>query len=167
MMARLDLLLDQIRAARRYTEGLLGTIDPGDWFRMPDPGVTHVAWQVGHLAFAEYRLALERIRGRRPDDVELVPDEFLAKFGYGSVPVAEAAAYPEPAAIRAVFDRVHRRVLAEAATLPDARLDEPPVIPHPLCATKGEALAWCARHEMLHAGQIGLLRRLFGQAPTW
>jgi hypothetical protein len=29
-------------------------------------GVTHVAWQVGHIAFSEYLLAFWRIRGPQP-----------------------------------------------------------------------------------------------------
>ena len=33
--------------------------------------------------------------------------------------------------------------------------------------TKLRALLWCARHEMLHAGQIGLLRRHLGYPPMW
>ena len=29
------------------------------------------------------------------------------------------------------------------------------------------SLLWCAHHEMVHAGQIGLLRRYLGFAPVW
>jgi uncharacterized damage-inducible protein DinB len=31
--------------------------------------------------------------------------------------------------------------------------------------TKREAIRWSIQHEFLHAGQIGLLRRLLGAAP--
>src|SRR4051812_39089324 len=79
-MSDLQTALDQIAFARRYTLGLLESIDPADWFRMPPGGVTHVAWQVGHLAFAQYRLALERVVGLRPGDAELVTPGFLALF---------------------------------------------------------------------------------------
>jgi len=30
-----------------------------------------------------------------------------------------------------------------------------------------EALFWCAHHEMIHAGQVALRRRLLGQPPLW
>src|SRR4051812_30241042 len=92
----LRLALDQIAFARRYTLGLLQDLDAADWFRMP-AGVTHVAWQVGHLAFAQYRLALERVRGPRPDDAELLPPAFLTAFGRDSVPDADPGKYPSPA----------------------------------------------------------------------
>ncbi len=42
-----------------------------------------IAWQVGHLAMAEYRLALERIRGPQPQDAGLISEEFLRLFDTG------------------------------------------------------------------------------------
>jgi len=165
-MSHVALLIDGIRAARKQTEGLLETIPTADWFRMPSEGVTHVAWQVGHLAMAQYRLALERIRGRRDEDDALISQDFLRQFGRGSVPVADPSAYPTPESIRAVFDRVHQQVLIELESFPDARLDEPLEVPHDRFQTKREALLWCGYHEMTHAGQIALLRRLFGAPPV-
>jgi hypothetical protein len=161
-MSRLGLLVDQIRSARAYTTGLIDTIDPADWFRQPAEGVTHVAWQVGHIAMAQYRLALERFRGTRPDDARLISTDFLALFARRSVPDPDPGRYPPPAAIRAVFEAVHRQALEELNGFPDERLDEPPTVPHELCPTKQGVLVWCNQHEMLHAGQIGLLRRLLG-----
>jgi hypothetical protein len=166
-MSPLQTALDQITFARRYTVNLLDSVPEAEWFRMPAGGVTHVAWQVGHLAIAQYRMALERLRGRRPDDGELISDDFLRQFGAGSVPEPDPAKYPVPGTIRAVFDRVHQRVLAEVKDFPEGELGAPPTREHRLAKTKLECLFWCAHHEMVHAGQIGLLRRLLGQAPQW
>jgi hypothetical protein len=166
-MTEIDLLVSQIRSARKYTEHLLETIDETDWFRMPVGGVTHVAWQVGHLAYAEYRLALERIRGVAAGDAELIPERFQRLFGRQSVPDPDPSHAPAPAELRGVFDRVHRQALAELANFSDADLDIPIPSPHPLARNRREVLLWCGQHEMLHAGQIGLLRRLLGQAPLW
>jgi hypothetical protein len=165
-MSRLDLSLNQIRSARAYTTALLESLEPGDWFRQPDGGVTHVAWQVGHLAFAEYKLLLERFRGARPDDTRLISQVFLNQFGRGSVPDPDSSRYPPPGEIRAVFDRVHLQALEELKGVSDEELDQPPLIPHPFCPTKLGALVWCNQHEMLHAGQIGLVRRLLGYPPN-
>jgi hypothetical protein len=73
-MSRVTTALTNIVFARKYTLRFLDALPDADWFRMPPGGVTHVAWQVGHLAFAEYRLALERIRGPRPDDANLLSE---------------------------------------------------------------------------------------------
>ena len=166
-MNRVRDALDRIEAARAYTVWHLDTIDPADWFRMPTEGVTHVAWQVGHLAFAEYFLCLRRVRGPRPDDEQLISPAFLQTFRRESVPEPDPAQFPPPAEIRAVLDRVHQRVLADLVDFPDADLDATIDPPHRIARTKLTTLHWCADHERIHAGQIALLRRLFGQKPLW
>jgi hypothetical protein len=138
-----------------------------DWFRMPAEGVSHIAWQVGHLAMAEYRLALERVRGARPEDEQLISSEFLALFGKGSRPSPRPQDYPPPSQITKIFTEVHAQAMRELAVLGEAELDLPPHRPHKLFATRGQSLVWCSQHEMLHAGQIGLLRRLLGATPLW
>jgi hypothetical protein len=166
-MARAPSLLESIIRARKYTHYLLDGTSPADWFWMPREGVSHIAWQVGHLAFAQYGLALERVRGSRPDDEGLLPTAFREKFGRGSTPVGDAAAYPTVTEIRQVLEAVHRQVLEELPALDEALFDQPTTKPHPRFSTKGGSLAWCAEHEMIHAGQIGLLRRLHGRPPLW
>jgi len=166
-MSRLQAAIEQLVFARTYTLRLLGTIDPGDWFKMPSEGVTHIAWQVGHLAMAEYRLALERLRGARPEDSNLISDTFLHQFGRDSVAEPDPEKNPSVAAIRSVFERVHAQTLLEMREFPESNLDLAPLKPHPLCATRFECVRWCSHHEMIHTGQIGLLRRLFGAKPIW
>jgi hypothetical protein len=166
-MTEIELIAHQIRSARSYTEHLLEAVDTAEWLRMPAGCVTHVAWQVGHLAFAEYRIALERIRGVAAGDAELIPEVFTRQFGRESVPDPDPAQSPTPAEIRRVFDRVHQQVLHEVASLREADLDVALRAPHPVARNRREMLLWCSHHEMLHAGQIGLIRRLLGKAPTW
>lgn len=166
-MSRIRTAIQQMAFARRYTLSLLNTIPAEQWFVMPQPGTTHVAWQVGHLAMAQYRLCLERWRGVRPEDEALIPTPFLNLFLRDSVPNADAAAYPPAAEIRAVFDRVYDFTMNAVAGYDEAEFDLPVRTPHKLCATRGECLFWASAHEMLHAGQIGLLRRLLGHKPVW
>jgi hypothetical protein len=166
-MSRLNLAIEQIIFARNYTIRLLDNTKVDDWFHQPPGGVTHVAWQVGHLAMAQYRLGMDRIRGVRADDASLISDDFLRVFGKESRPSADAASYPTPTEIRSVFDRVHERLLWELPSVSDSDLDQPVLKPHSLVKTKREALFWCAQHEGVHAGQIGLIRRLLGYPPVW
>ena len=142
-MSRLQLAVEQIAFARNYTIGLLDQTPPTEWYRQPPGGVSHVAWQVGHIAFSEYRLALWRIRGERPDDAPLFSPEFKRLFGADSVPQAESA-YP-PDEIRAALDRVHEQVLRELRRLDESELDQPVLKPHSRVRTKLWALLWCAR----------------------
>ena len=164
-MSRLSEALDQIALTRRYLLERLDTVPVADWFAMPG-GVTHVAWQVGHLASSQYRLCLERLRPRTLADEALIPDEFLKMFGREALPAAVTGYTPEQ--IRAVFDRVYARVMEELPAYPDADLDLPPLLkPHPLFSTRIAGLRYAPLHEMIHCGQIALLRRLLGQPPIW
>ena len=162
-MSRLQLAIEQVVFARNYTLGLLDQTKTEDWFRMPSRGISNVGWQVGHIAFSEYRLALWRIRGPQAQDDDLFSPEFKRLFGANSVPEANSS-YPADQ-LRAVLSRVHEQVLRELPGLDE--LDQPVPHPHPFAKTKLLALLWCAHHEMLHAGQIGLLRRHLGYPPMW
>ena len=82
-MSRLQLALDQLAFARDYTARLLDATDPADWFRMPAGGVSHIGWQVGHIAMAQYGLCLFRIRGRQEIDTELMTSSFRKLFSKG------------------------------------------------------------------------------------
>lgn len=166
-MSRIETAISQLVAAREYTVWLLDSIPTSDWFRAPDEGVTHVAWQVGHLAMAEYSLTLRRIRGERHEDDRLIGPQILAAFGRDSVPSLNPADYPTIEQIRAAFDGVHQQALLELPNLADADLDTPLAQPHRICKSRLDAVWWCVRHEMLHAGQIGLIRRLCGYPPLW
>lgn len=166
-MNRLATAIENLIFARNYTLRFLDAIEPADWFRMPSEGVTHIAWQVGHLAMAEYRLALDRLRGVRPEDANLISESFLRRYGRESIPDPDLAKNPSIAEIRATFDRVHEQTLLELRAFPEEDLDTAPTKPHPLAATKLECLHWCSHHEMIHAGQIALLRRLLGKKYMW
>jgi hypothetical protein len=167
-MSRLPLIVSQLARVRKYTLRLLENTDTAEWFCQPPGGVTHIAWQAGHLSVAGYRLGLERIRGRRSEDADLISPDFVTRFARETVPNPDPAQNPTPAEILATLQRVHQQTLLELNAMPEEILDEAPGPPrHPLFDTKQGALLWCAQHEMLHAGQIGLLRRLLGHAPLW
>src|SRR5690606_10947032 len=73
--------LGQICFARQYTIELLAATPPERWFEIPPGSVTNIAWQVGHLAVSQYGLLLFRIRGRRPEDLDLIPGRFRKAYG--------------------------------------------------------------------------------------
>ena len=166
LMRDRDTVLKEIRQVRLYCKDMLSHISPEDWYRQAGEGVTHVAWQVGHLAVCEYGLALKRVRGVRDGDAELLDPSWFELFGKGSQPTPDREAYPTPDQLLTTLDRVHRQVLDELREVSEETLQQPTGPPsHPMFKTKLEALFWCAHHEWIHVGQIGLLRRLLGSEP--
>jgi len=164
--SRLELAIGQIQFAREYTHSLLADLEPMDWFKQPTEGVSHLGWQIGHLAMAQYGLCLFRLRGRADVDLELMSSSFRKKFSKGTTPDPDPAKNPSPEEIRGVFDRVYEQTMQELPAFSDSVLDEPVEMPYAAIATKFGGLLFCSHHEMLHAGQIGLLRRLLGKLPV-
>ena len=163
--SQIDVARRQIEFARSYTKRLLADIEPDDWFRMPGGATTHIAWQVGHLAMAEYGLVLLRVRGKEPEDKAFITNDFIRKFKRDSVPADDPAAYPAMDEILKVFDSVHAKAMEEIGDFTAEQLSEPLPMPTAAYESKLGSLLFCATHEMLHAGQIGLLRRLLGKEP--
>ena len=52
--ARLQPALDRMERSRRYTRQFLADLTPEEWFWQPSEVATHVAWQVAHVAIAQY-----------------------------------------------------------------------------------------------------------------
>lgn len=166
MDSRLDLAIRQIQFARNYMLELIEDVDTSRWFEIPPGGPSHIAWQVGHLAMAEYGLTLFRQRGRQPVDTELMTSRFRKRFSRGSQPSADSEDYPPPNEIKTVLQRVHEQALSELPKFSEELLNEPVEMPFTAYPTKLGALLFCSHHEMIHAGQIGLIRRQLGMDPV-
>ncbi len=165
LSGRIEIAARHMLSAREYTMSLLEGLSGDDWFWSPDPAVTNIAWQVGHLAFAQYGLMLFRQRGRMTQDMQLMSGRFRKTFARGTTPSAERSTSPDRIEIMDTLGRVHEQSFLELATFTETELDEPIDRPYSTFATRYGALLFAGDHEMLHAGQIGLLRRLMGKVP--
>lgn len=163
--ANLDLAVGQIKFARDYTKQLLADVEEDEWFRRIDGCPTHLAWQVGHLAMAQYGLTLVRVRGREISDRELFPKQFYTCFKKGSDPLASETEYPSMDEIHETLDRIHSVSMEELAKHTDDSLSGKLQEPYAVFDTQLGSVLFCSTHEMMHAGQIGLLRRMLGKAP--
>ena len=94
-----------------------------------------------------------------------MPRKFFKRFKTAPRPSSDPAENPPIADIQATFHRVHEAAMHELSGYTDEDLQEPLPEPTAVVATKLGSVFFCASHEMLHAGQLGLLRRLLGKAP--
>lgn len=162
---RLEIAKNQIESARKYMLGNVEGLSDDQWFWMPESGISHIAWQVGHLAMAQYGLTLFRQRGRAEVDTTLMSGKFRKRFMKGTKPSSDPTDHPQPEEILEVLNRVHQQMLLELESFDGDSLDEPMDEPYSGFPTRYGSLLFCASHEMLHAGQIGMLRRLMGKDP--
>lgn len=163
--AMLPLVLAQMRFTREYLTPMLADIAEDEWFKMPAGLPTHLAWQVGHLAMAEYGLCLYRVRGRVSEDTELMPGTFRKGFMRGSTVEVDPAKYPSPKEILGTLARVRAQVEKEAPTFTQELLSASTEMPYSVYPTRFGGMLFCPQHEMIHAGQIGLLRRALDKPP--
>ena len=161
----LESALAQIQFARRYTLELLEATPEREWFVIPDGLPSNIAWQVGHLTVSQYGLLMFRIRGRHPDDLELIPSRFRKAYSRQSTPSPLIEKQPSAAELLDRLAEVHRRSVEEITKTSAATLLETVDMPYAAYPTKLGAVLFCPLHEQIHAGQIGLIRRSMGMDP--
>lgn len=157
--------LHQIKWVRQYSLQLIESIPTDLWYVKPQDSPTHLAWQVGHLAVSQYGLMLFRQRGRLPGDLDIMPGWLRKQFGRGTSPPDKTEKSPSPEELLERLEAIHQQSVAEVGQLSLATLSEPTEMPFTAYPTKLGALLFCPIHESIHAGQIGMLRRLHGLAP--
>lgn len=162
-MKLIDHLIDRLQTSRKWTNNLLEDIEPNRWFELPGGGTGHVAWQVGHLAASQIVLIHNRCFEKPMDSC--MPEAQRLAFGRGSTPVGDPSKYPPISEIRATFDRIQKEAIEMIRNAGEAELDAPAGDPHPMFTTKAGAIGMAAMHESFHAGQIAMIRRVFGKAP--
>lgn len=160
-----DHVIAQMKWIREYTLQLIESVPHDLWYVRPAGAVTHVAWQVGHLAVAQYGLMLFRQRGRVEIDLELMPGWLRKNFGRGSQAQERAEGAPAPADLLQHMQAIHAQAMLEVPLLTETTLAEATEMPYTAYPIKLGALMFCPLHESIHAGQIGLLRRLHGLDP--
>ena len=157
--------IEQIRFAREYTLALLEQTPHERWFEIPGSLPTNIAWQVGHLAVSQYGLLLFRLRGRRPEDLDLIPGPFRRKYGRQTTPDSDASAQPNPDELLQRLHRVFETALDELRQTDSDVLLKPVDPPWTAWPIRLGAVLFCPLHEHVHAGQIGLIRRALGLDP--
>jgi hypothetical protein len=164
-VAMLQGAIGQIEFARRYTLELLAATPRELWFETPAGLPTHVAWQVGHLTVSQYGLLMFRLRGRRPEDLELIPGKFRKAFSRQSTPNVDPQTQGSADELMDRMKKVHDLAIAELNETDPNVLLEPVDMPYAVFPIKLGAILFCPLHEHIHAGQIGMLRRAHGLDP--
>jgi hypothetical protein len=157
--------IEQIQFARTYTLSLLEEVPRERWFEIPAGLPSNIAWQAGHLAVSQYGLLMFRVRGRQPEDLDLIPGKFRKAYSRQTTPNSDPANQPSPYALIERLAQIHELALAELSEVPPEVLLEEVDRPWAAWPNKLGAIMFCPLHEHIHAGQIGLIRRALGLDP--
>ncbi len=166
VLAHRDAALGQMKFNRAYLKGLLENVPKELWTVIPGGATSHLLWQVGHIAVAEYGLLLFRQRGRAEGDIQLMPGWLRKNFGRGSQASIDADYNPTPDEMMRLLDAIDDQSHTEAAKYAAGSLLEPADMPYAVYPMKLGAMLFAPLHEAIHIGQIGVLRRLLGLQPV-
>jgi len=145
-----------------FLRRLVADVEEGRMTEQVGGVVNHPTWVIGHLVYSCQEMGGEL--GASP----WLPEDWAARFGTGSVPTADRAAYPAKSVLLENLAEGQRRLVEAlaatgedglAAPLPDERL-------HHLFPTLGHAvLHILTAHTAVHVGQISVWRRAVGMGP--
>lgn len=142
-----------------YLREQVADVPPADMAALP-PGITnHPAWIIGHLTATFESLA--SVIGV----TTWLPADWAARYGSGSVPVADAAAYEAKEKALAMLADAQMRVASAVRRLDEAKLDEPfpdtaylEVFP----TIRQVLVQVMVGHTAFHIGQISVWRKAMG-----
>ncbi len=157
--------IGQLKFARQYTLELLEATPQERWFEIPSGLPTNIAWQIGHIAVSQYGLLMFRLRGRKPEDLELIPGTFRKAYSRESRPSDDPRAQLSAHDLLGRMDKVFVQAMTELGSVTPEILLEPVEMPYAAFPIKLGAILFCPLHEHIHAGQIGAVRRALGLQP--
>jgi uncharacterized damage-inducible protein DinB len=163
MMTEKSGLLRQLGRVRQMTERLLADFQsPEQWVHQVHPNCNHALWFAGHMATTDnFLLSLVA-----PERAKL-PDGFQAKFGVGSQPTNDPAAYPPSESVLATMRERRSALLNTLEEFSDEELSrKTPAGAPEFLPDFGSVFELAVWHEGLHAGQLTVVRRALGYPPV-
>lgn len=158
----MDLLIQLADANVKILDRMLADVGPGEMCRQFAGVPNHPAWHVGHLAMV--RAAVARMLGA--DTERELPKAAFDPFARGSVPVGDAAAYPDKDDLLKMFRTAHRAAIDALRQAGPTTLDKPhamgPIFQELFPTTRHMVHNMLTTHDGLHIGQLGTWRSAAG-----
>lgn len=156
-----------LETSRWLTLSSIEDLSDEEMMFQPADGLNHPLWLLGHIVTSENGLILSLCK-----DENLLPGDWMAKFGIGSKPVADPMAYPSRTKVLDQLKKTHATAVEYVRSLTLEDLDRRPVgidrfpkSAQERFSTVAKAVCGHISHEAGHAGQISMLRRLMGRPP--
>lgn len=158
-MTAKDVLKAALDLHHDILHGYLADLSDADLLVRPVPTANHIAWQLGHLIYAENNVFLPHIAEAKP--VEL-PAGFVEQHGKDRA--GSDSGFRTKAEYLDLYNQVRQATLAALEKVLEADLDRPiQGRLERLAPTVGRMFFLTASHEMMHAGQFVPVRRKLGK----
>jgi hypothetical protein len=158
-----ETILAAFRFTLGYAEKLAADLADVELARLPQPGMNHAAWVLGHVALGSDFVAL--LLGQA-----MVTDEaWMATFGPGSMPVGDRAVYPSKSQLLATMRTTHARAIELLSQATAEQLDAPnetQFFPAEFPTVGALITHLMTTHAALHLGQLSAWRRALGKCAV-
>ena len=155
-----DVIRSSFGRSKMVTDMLLADLSDADIMQRPVPEANHIAWQLGHLvtSFNFFGAAIEA------SSMPALPDGFADKHSKETASSDDAAAFLGKDEYTRLIDQQRQALVELLDRLDPSRLDgESPEEMRAYAPTIADTLELAAAHEIMHSGQISVLRRRLGK----
>ena len=157
-----DVLRSSFARSQMVTNMLLADLSDAEIMQRPAPGANHIAWQLGHLA-SSIQFFGETIRS---DSMPPLPDGFADQHAKETAGSDDPAAFLSKDEYVKLLDEQRQVLLGLLDTLEDDDLlADTPEQMRDYAPKIIDMIGLTAEHEMMHSGQISVLRRIISQGP--
>lgn len=158
-MTAKDVLKLLLKQNEHFVEKYLTDLSDADILVRPVPKANHIAWQLGHLISAEAGMFQKKLPGITP---HALPAGFSENHNKERS-TANSGFLTRDEYVK-LFKSVRATTLTALEKMPDADLAKDPQMGWgDMAPTFASVFAIIANHDMMHAGQFTVVRRLLGK----
>ncbi len=154
-----EVILNSMNMAERVINAYIGDLEDQELLVRAEPGMNHIAWQLGHLIGAEKHF----VDMVKPGVSPALPADFEEGHGREKTKEDDPARYYSKAKYQELW-KAQRDVTKQVLEgLSDEDLSRSgPEFP-PFAPSVGALMNMCGLHPMMHAGQFVAVRRKLGK----
>jgi hypothetical protein len=155
-----DVLTRLLHTSRFITERYLSDLSDEDLLAPPVPGSQPAAWQLGHLLCSE----CDTLSALGVTGLPALPEGFRDRHSKQGAARPGSEGFLPKAGYLELMRSVRALSIAAVGTLSEQQLDAPgPEAMRAYAPTVGDALLMIGSHEVMHSGQLAVLRRKLGK----
>ncbi|MGE5611512.1 MAG: DinB family protein [Bacillota bacterium] len=159
-MTPIELTADNLQRNLGLLKMTLADFSDGDMLVRPCPGANHALWQLGHLIVSEARM----VGACRPEGGPELPANLADKFNAKTAGINDAGAFLPKAKLLEILGDVRAATVKWVGGLKPEDLNRPgPERMKEIAPTVGHMVMLLSGHQLMHLGQMQVIRRKLGK----
>jgi hypothetical protein len=155
-----EAIISNLHTARYVMSSYLGDLTDSDLLVRPVSGAHHAAWQLGHLIVSEYQM----LNGVKPGSAPSLPADFIAKHDKTAAGSSNLSDFCSKEQYISLMQGLREATIATLSQLTIDDLSKPgPEAMRSYAPRVGSVFLAIANHELMHSGQIAVIRRVLGK----